>query len=151
MKQIRSEWRASRSKTTKNPSNSNKQELAEKEIKMNREKDKLDEVMEKFFRGKRSRVCEKLAEGGVASAKLFWTYVVNKSKGAPSFSFIQDPKTGEVKSDKKDVKQIVEEFLKNLFHGSFEPVESRETRSSESDGRSNVAESLDCPDKFRVP
>ena len=125
MKLLRSEWRTLRSKTTKNPSNSNKQDLAEKEIKMNREKDKLDEVIEKFFRGKRSRVCEKLAEGGAASAKLFWTYVVNKSKGPQSFPFIQDPKTGEVKSDKQDVKQIVEEFLKNLFHGSFEPVEPR--------------------------
>ena len=26
----------------------------------------------------------------------------------------------------------------------------RETRSSESDGRSNVTDSLECPDKFRV-
>ena len=29
---------------------------------------------------------------------------------------------------------------------TFEP-----TRSSESDGRSNVSDSLECPDKFRVP
>ena len=91
----------------------------------------MDEVIEKSFRGKRSRLCEKLAEGGVVTAKLFWTYVVNKSKGAKSFPFIQDPKTGEGKSDKKDIKQIVEEFLKNLFHCSFEPAESREITDSD--------------------
>ena len=28
---------------------------------------------------------------------------------------------------------------------------ANKTRSSESDGRSDVTDSLDCPDKFRVP
>ena len=41
------------------------------------------------------------------------------------FPHLQDPKTGEVKSEQKEVMIIVEEFLKNLFHGSFSPVELR--------------------------
>jgi hypothetical protein len=81
--------------------------------------------MSKFWRGERSKVFDRLSEGGVASTKLFWSYVANKSKSGQSFPFMQDPKSGEITSDQKEIKEIVEEFWKTMFHGSFEPVESR--------------------------
>ena len=72
MKEKQSEWRAARSRMTKQPSMANKQEMIEKEIKMEREKDKFEEVMNKFYRGERSGVFDRLAEGGRQSTKLLW-------------------------------------------------------------------------------
>ena len=58
----------------------------------------------------------------MAATKLFWSYVADKSKSGQAFPFVQDPKSGEIKSNQIEVKAIVEEFLKNLFHGSFAPT-----------------------------
>ena len=125
LKEVRSNWRAARTRMSKSPSNSKEHEMIEKEIKMQRQKDKVDELMSKFWRGERTKVFDKLSEGGVASTKLFWSYVANKSKSGQSFPFMQDPRSGEITSDQKEIKEIVEEFWKTMFHGSFEPVESR--------------------------
>ena len=72
MKEKQSEWRAARSRMTKQPSMANKQEMIEKEIKMEREKDKFEEAMNELYRGERSGVFDRLAEGGQQSTKLFW-------------------------------------------------------------------------------
>ena len=39
----------------------------------------------------------------------------------------------------------------NLMSGEVKDRLQGKTRSSESDGRSNVTDSLDCPDRFRLP
>ena len=51
---------------------------------------------------------------------------MNKTRGVPAFPFLQDPVSGEVKSDQSEVKEIVQNFLKDLFQGSFSPVVQRE-------------------------
>ena len=125
LKEKRSSWRALRSEMTKNPTNNIRHEMAEKKIKADRQEDKVEQVMAKFWSKKKTKIREKLSEGGVASTKLFWSYVVDKTRSGQSFPYVQDLKSGEIKSDQKEVKEIVEEFLKNLFHGSFNPVETR--------------------------
>ena len=80
MKEARSRWREARSDMTKSPSNQNKQALGEKQLKMRQQQNKVEEVMSRFWREKRVRVNEKLTEGGASSSKLFWTYVVNKTR-----------------------------------------------------------------------
>ena len=119
MKEMRSVWRALRSKMTKNPSDKTKKEMIEGMKVAEKQKGKVGKVLAKFWQQSRTRVTEKLSEGGVGTSKLFWSYVVNKPKSGQSFPFLQDLETGEMKSEQKDVKAIVEEFLRNLFKGSF--------------------------------
>ena len=125
MKEMRSEWRTARSKMTKNPSQQNKQVLGEKHLKMQQQQNRMDDVLSRFWREKRVTVNEKLTGGGAASSKLFWSYVVKKTRGSQPFPFLEDPETGEIKSEQKEVKEIVENFLKKLFQGSFTPNLSR--------------------------
>ena len=149
MKEARSEWRKSRSELTKNPSHHNKQVLGENHLKMQRQQNKVDEVMSRFWREKRLIVNDKLTEGGAASSKLFWSYVVNKTRGSQPFPFLEDPVTKEIKSEQKEVKEIVENFLKQLFHGSFQPNAVRDV--TEEDVMENGSEGQEEEEDKREP
>ena len=81
LKELRSVWRKSRSKVTQNPTIRSKQTLGENELMMKKQETKVEEVLSKFWRGSRAKVFDKLSEGGAKSTKLFWSYVVNKTRG----------------------------------------------------------------------
>ena len=115
-----SAWREQRSEATKYPTKANLKELEEKEKKKENQKSKVDEAMSKFWSTSRAEVIGRLEEGGPGAAKLFWKYVVNKDIGATEFTVIEDPVTGELKAGQEDKKEMVEQFLKDLFQGSFE-------------------------------
>ena len=130
LKLKRSSWREQRSVTTRNPSAENKKVLAEKEMIKEKQKEKVDEVMKKFWSNGREQVIEKLEEGGPGASKLFWKYVVNKNISSTEFPFLEDPDSGELRAGQDDKKMIVEKFLKDLFQGEFErfqrPVEDKD-------------------------
>ena len=61
LKEMRSHWRAARTRMSKSPSEAFGHDMTEKEMKMQRQNDKVEEIMSKFWRGERSRVFDKLS------------------------------------------------------------------------------------------
>ena len=118
---VRREWREARSGTTKDPSEVNSLNLMLKELKMKSQQNKVEEVMNKFWNQKRAEVMDKISEPSVKSTKLFWKYVTNKSLSSTTFTLVDDPETGESVSSQEDIRRVVEEFLRNLFRGSYNP------------------------------
>ena len=139
LKQIRSEWRMQRTAATNNPSVDNNMALMIKELKMDDQKNKVDDKMSEFWNRKRDEVVDKISVPGFKSTKLFWTYVTNKSLTPTSFTFVDDPESGESVSSQEDIMRVGEEFLRNLFQGSFNPPLLRDVTEQE------LFEEGDCP------
>ena len=115
------EWREARSRTTKDPSEGNRMTLMLKELRMKSQESKVDGIMNSFWNERRAEVVEKISEPGVKSTKLFWKYVTNKSLSPTTFTLVEDPEIGETVSSEEDIMRVVEEFLRNLFKGSYNP------------------------------
>ena len=135
LKLKRSSWREQRSETTRNPSTVNKKKLAETEKVKEKQKGKVDEALREFWSSGRAKVIEKLQEGGPDASKLFWKYVVNKNISATEFTVLEDPVSGELIAGQDEKKEIVENFLKDLFQGEFKrfqrPVEEKDLEDEE--------------------
>ena len=121
-----SEWREARSVVSKNKTDENMRNLALKELEMNNSKDKVEQALETYWIKKRTKVMEELAEKTVKANKMFWRFVVAKKSKPAAFSQLLDPATGSMVSEQKEMKRVVEIFLKDLFQGSFEKFEGRD-------------------------
>ena len=131
LKQVRSEWREQRSAMTKDPSVDNNVSLMIKEVKMGNQESRVDEKMKEFWNRRREGVVEKICVPGFKSTKLFWTYVTNKTLTPTNFKYVDDPESGETVSSQEDIMRVVEEFLGNLFQGSFNPPHLRDVTEQE--------------------
>ena len=76
-----------------------------------------------LFKSMRRKDAAKKCEGhGKAARKGFWSFVSQKEKKSSEIYALIDPQSGVLKCDPTDVKVVAENFLRDLFKGSFEPI-----------------------------
>ena len=116
-------WREALTVAVREPSRSNKEIVARKEVIKSNLKERLENMLGTFWQKKRSEVLEELSVKSVEATKKFWRHVVNKNMKPTSFVQVESVDTEEMVTDQQEVKEEVEKFLKNLFLGEFEKCE----------------------------
>ena len=124
-KELTIEWRKARSRTSREATGVNKAEMTRKQLLMEAQDDKTEELLAAFWKTSRSKVIEELSEKTARSSRKFWSYVVDKARKPTSFIHVIDPVKKEVVINQKEVKAVIENYLCGLFQGSFKPFEGR--------------------------
>ena len=113
------------------------------------QRDKVRQLLREKNKSQRRLNIQKCMGKSPAAQRHFWSYVTNKVKKSSEITRIQNEVTGEVKSNTDDVLLETELYLKSLFLGDFEHMESQ---SPVKDDIHNYAQSCDetpapkCPD-----
>ena len=134
-----------------------------KEVLYNKQKVKVQQLCSLFKSMKRRRTALACEGDGKAARKKFWGFVSNKEEKSSEIWALIHPESGVLKCDPDEVKCIAENFLKDLFKGSFEPIPPKVQERQEervlvksSEGESCVQDHQYCkpggfPGSKRIP
>ena len=87
-----------------------------------KQKRRVQQLVSLFKSMRRKDAARKCEGHGTAARKNFWSYVSQRPKKSTEISALIHPESGVLKCDPNEVKCIAENFLKDLFKGSFDPI-----------------------------
>ena len=96
--------------------------VKEAELKFVRQKERVQQICSLFKSMKRRKTALMCEGNSKAARKKFWSFVSNREEKSTEISALIHPESGVLKCDPDEVKTIAENFLKDLFQGSFEPI-----------------------------
>jgi hypothetical protein len=88
------------------------------------QRDKVKNLLKQRNKGIRRLNIEKCMGKSPSAQRHFWSFVNNKVKKNSDISCVQSERTGEVKCNPDDILLETELFLKSLFLGDFEHIDS---------------------------
>ena len=112
------------------------------------QRDKVKDLIKVRNKGIRRLNIQKCLGKSISAQRHFWSFVSNKVKKNSVITRVQNERTGEVISNPDDVLLEAELFLKSLFLGDFEHVESEPPVVNDNH---NYAQSSDETPAPRVP
>ena len=138
-KQRKTVWRELRSEVSRHPDVMDMRiKMMRAEVDFNSQESILAEETKRFWVKERNETISKLAEGTIESGKLFWRFVKDNDRKSTVFRTVEDVRTGDMVEGEK-IKEVVEEFLRTLFDGSFSEVTGRVVEEGDLEG-DNVEE-----------
>ena len=114
--------------------------IIKKEVLYDRQKVKVQQLCSLFKSMKRRRTALACEGDGKAARKKFWRFVSNKEEKSTEIWALIHPESGVLKCDPDEVKCIAENFLKDLFKGSFEPIPPKVQERQEEEVSGKIVE-----------